>query len=77
MEVFTNGVFPATRHRVVVPTEEVRLRHPRQSFVFFVHPDDETVAQPIHGQEPKDVKKYGAKITAKQHLINQFAATYV
>ena len=76
-EVFTNGLFPATRHRVVVPAEEVLRRQARQSFVFFVHPDDETVAQPIHGQQPKDPVKYGSKITARQHLINQFAVTYV
>ena len=35
--------FPATRHRVVVPEQEFRRRSPRQSIVFFVHPDDQVV----------------------------------
>jgi isopenicillin N synthase-like dioxygenase len=45
MEIYTNGVYPATRHRVVVPEEELIRRQPRQSLVFFLQPDAETVAR--------------------------------
>ena len=49
LEVYTNGAYPATRHRVVIPEEEVVRRQPRQSFVLFLQPDAERVAKPIKG----------------------------
>ena len=75
METYTNGLFPATKHRVVIPPEEIRRKSPRQSFVFFVHPDDQVVAKPIKGQDPKK-EKYATGVTARQHVLNQFASTY-
>ena len=41
LEVVSGGRYPATRHRVRVPEQELRRRTSRQSIVFFVHPDDE------------------------------------
>ena len=75
MEIFTNGVFPATRHRVVVPEEEVLRHQPRQSFIFFVNPDDTTICRPIKGEEPKN-EKYRA-VNAKDYYTQQVAATYL
>ena len=49
LEVYTNGAYPATRHRVVIPEEEVVRRQPRQSFVLFLQPDAERVARPLKG----------------------------
>lgn len=74
MEIFTNGLFPATRHRVVVPEAEVLRRQPRQSFVFFIHPNDETLVEPIHGQKP--LKSKYNPITAGDHTRRQFSKTY-
>ena len=73
MEVLTNGLYPATRHRVVVPEEELIRKQARQSFVFFVSPDIETWLTPINGEEPK--KKNFKKIRAGQHTLSQFAKT--
>ncbi len=74
MEIWTNGLFPATRHRVVVPAEETLLRTHRQSFVLFSHPEDDVTVEPIHGEAPKS-DKY-KPINARKHLIQQFLATY-
>ena len=74
LEVFSNGRFPATRHRVVIPEAEIRRKKPRQSFVFFIHPDDVTWVEPINGEKPTDKKYEG--VNARQHLLNQFAQTY-
>ena len=41
LEALSGGRYPATRHRVRVPEQELRRRASRQSIVFFVHPDDE------------------------------------
>ena len=41
LEAMSGGRYPATRHRVRVPEQELRRRTSRQSIVFFVHPDDE------------------------------------
>lgn len=74
MEIFTNGVFPATRHRVVVPAEEALLKKHRQTFAYFVHSDDEVVAEPIHGEEPsKD--KY-RPIKSRTHLVQKFMLSF-
>ena len=75
MEIYTNGVFPATRHRVMVPEEEFSRKRARQSFVFFVNSDDEVTLKPIMGQEPK-LDKY-KPVNAREHMDKLFEATYV
>ena len=47
LEMFTNGSLPATLHRVIIPEEEIKKRTSRQSIVFFVHPDHETMISPL------------------------------
>ena len=47
LEMFTNGSLPATLHRVIIPEEEIKKRASRQSIVFFVHPDHETMISPL------------------------------
>ena len=47
LEMFTNGRLPATLHRVIIPEEEIKQRTTRQSIVFFVHPDHETIISPL------------------------------
>ncbi len=56
MEIFTGGLFPATRHRVVIPEAAATAGDSgssgigsRQSFAFFVHADDEVVLAPAIG----------------------------
>ena len=87
LEAMSGGRYPATRHRVRVPEEEIRRRTRRQSIVFFVHPDDEVgigigignenllyaqvVCSPLTGPDP-----CYPPVTARQHLENRFAATY-
>ena len=71
LEALTGGLFPATRHRVVVPELEIRRRTKRQSIVFFIHPDDAVVCEPLAGPDPRY-----PPVTARQHLENRFAATY-
>ena len=43
------GAWPATRHRVVVPEEELRRKTHRQSIAFFVQPDDQVLCEPLTG----------------------------
>ncbi len=65
-EILTNGRYIATRHRVVVPEEEAHSLQPRQSLVFFVNTDEETLLQPVKGEEPRS-EKYGP-IKAKDNF---------
>lgn len=74
LEIFTNGQFPATLHRVVIPHEEVKRRQGRQSIVFFLHPESDTLVEPLINLE-KTNKKY-LPITALDHVNKRFAATY-
>ena len=71
LEALTGGLFPATRHRVVVPELEWRRRTRRQSIAFFIPPDDAVVCEPLGGPDPRY-----PPVTARQHLENRFAATY-
>jgi len=72
MEMWTNGDYPATVHRVMIPEEEVTRRCARQSIVFFVHPDDEVLVEPLSNENPA---KYPS-ITALKHVQNRFSQTY-
>ena len=71
LESLSGGRFPATRHRVLVPLEELRRRAHRQSIVFFVHPDDEVEIAPLGGP----MAAY-PPVTARGHLEARFQATY-
>ena len=72
LEMFTNGRLPATLHRVIIPEEEIKKRAIRQSIVFFVHPDHETMISPLptylgdHEKERKDVEKERAATKTKE-----------
>jgi len=71
LESMSGGYWPATRHRVVVPLEEITRKTKRQSIPFFVHPDDDVLCQPLTGPD----SRY-PPVTAIQHLENRFASTY-
>lgn len=71
LENLTCGEFPATRHRVRIPEEEITRQCRRQSVVFFVHPDNAVVCSPLSGPDPRY-----PPVTAKQHLDNRYSATY-
>jgi len=71
LENLTGGRYPATKHRVRIPQEEVRRRCKRQSIAFFVHPDDAVLCSPLSGPDPAY-----PPVTAKQHLENRFSETY-
>ena len=47
LEIYTNERLPATLHRVVIPEKEVKRRCTRQSIVFFVQPNNETLISPL------------------------------
>jgi hypothetical protein len=40
-EMLTNGLYPATRHRVIIPEAEWKQRVARQSIAVFIHPNDD------------------------------------
>merc|ERR1712106_389521 len=71
LEMWTGGLFPATRHRVIIPEEEVLKSVPRQSIVFFVHPDNEVVVEPVDS----DAKNYSA-VVALDYVERRFSETY-
>ena len=57
LEIYTNGKLPATVHRVIVPDEEIKRKVSRQSIVFFVHPDHETMIYPLPKFQESDEAK--------------------
>ncbi len=75
MEIFTNGGYTATRHRVVVPKEELVRRTHRQSFAFFVNVDDAVTLQPLDGEEPK-CDRY-KPVNSREHMDALLNATYI
>ena len=82
LDSWTNGEFPALRHRVVIPEHFGRGRH---SMAFFVHPDNEIEIEPFDVKIAKPnqetapcrlQKKKRGVITAYQHLQRRFRETY-
>jgi len=70
LEMWTGGLFPATRHRMIIPEEEVLKSVPRQSIVFFVHPDNDVVVEPVDS----DAKDYSA-VVALDRVQRRFSET--
>ena len=78
MEIYTNGVFPSTRHRVVIPEEEVLRRRSRQSIAVFIQPDNDVVPRPLglgSGEEPAKID-YMSGLTTRQRTFKRYASTY-
>lgn len=82
LAAWTRDQLPALRHRVVVPELCGRGRH---SIAFFVHPDNETLIEPIDTKISEAVpesipcrllKKKNGVLTAYQHLQRRFRETY-
>ena len=57
-------------HRVLLPDDEIKWRTVRQSMAFFVHPDNEVMAECIDGSN-----KY-PPITAREDTDRRLNATY-
>lgn len=70
MQRWTADKLISTKHRVLIPEEEVKQRTVRQSLAFFVHPDNEVMIESLDGS-----KKH-PPITSMGYLQQRFAATY-
>lgn len=75
MELWTNGLFKSTLHRVVFLPEHKHLD--RYSMPFFVHPDDNIPLSPVPSKHvDQSSKTDGHILTAGEHLRNRLDATY-
>jgi len=78
LEKWTSGYFPATKHRVIIPTTEIKQRISRYSFAYFFAPDNETIVSPIvcsplcRTTQQTDIEP----ITAYQHVKNRVQEAY-
>ncbi|KAL5009738.1 hypothetical protein ScPMuIL_012043 [Solemya velum] len=70
LQRWTSDAIIAAKHRVLIPEEERKKELPRQSFAFFVHPDDEVMIECLDGSN-----KY-EPVTGKGYLDMRFAVTY-
>ncbi|XP_060085102.1 uncharacterized protein LOC132564468 [Ylistrum balloti] len=70
MQRWTADYLTATKHRVLIPEEELRRRNSRQSIAFFIHPDDEVMIECL------DKSNKYQPITSYDYLQERFAATY-
>ena len=50
LELISGGVYPATRHRVIIPDEVIIRGSSRQSIAFFLHPNKDILCKPLTGQ---------------------------
>ena len=70
METWSSGRLRATRHRVVIPREELLRRRARQSIAMFVDPDDDVMVRPLDGDARFAPVNSGESVRAK------FSKTY-
>eukprot|EP00092_Neocalanus_flemingeri_P012301 GFUD01013259.1.p1 GENE.GFUD01013259.1~~GFUD01013259.1.p1 ORF type:complete len:314 (+),score=82.24 GFUD01013259.1:50-991(+) len=72
LEMWTGGRYPATKHRVIIPEEEIKKSAPRQSIVFFVHPDNQVVVKSLD-----DSTNDYVAVVALDHVQKRFSETYI
>ena len=81
LEMYTNGRLPATLHRVVIPEDEIKRKSIRQSIVFFVNPNNETVVSPLPGfvetNDDKNGSTNGRATTKTKEFTNGYQAVSV
>ena len=81
LSYWTGGLLKSTVHRVKFPAKAQETGQDRYSIVFFSHPNDETLLEPVPSDRVRSITGRGANkekvpITAKQHLDKRLAATY-
>ncbi|XP_037035049.1 UPF0676 protein C1494.01-like isoform X2 [Bradysia coprophila] len=75
LEFWSNGYFPATKHRVLIPEAEIKKKTPRQSIVYFHHPDNSAIVTPLGAKNPIDKNEYGS-INAGDYAQQRLDSTY-
>lgn len=81
LSYWTGGILKSTIHRVKFPQKVQETGQDRYSIVFFSHPNDDALLEPVPSEIVRSVKNRGANsatnvITAKEHLDKRLAATY-
>lgn len=80
LSYWTAGLLKSTIHRVKFPAKAQELGQDRYSIVFFSHPNDDTLLEPVPSELIRNIKGRGANkdnlITARQHLDKRLNATY-
>ncbi|CCE80030.1 Piso0_003127 [Millerozyma farinosa CBS 7064] len=81
LSYWTAGLLKSTIHRVKFPKEAQESGRDRYSIVFFSHPNDDTLLEPVPSELIRSIANRGANVestllTAKQHLDKRLASTY-
>ena len=81
LSYWTAGLLKSTIHRVRFPAKFQETDQDRYSIVFFSHPNDESLLEPVPSELVRSRKGRGANkdttlLTAKEHLDKRLAATY-
>ncbi|EGW35501.1 uncharacterized protein SPAPADRAFT_58740 [Spathaspora passalidarum NRRL Y-27907] len=81
LSYWTAGLLKSTIHRVKFPKEVQETGQDRYSIVFFSHPNDDALLEPvpcsvIRNREGRGANNAEVKITAREHLQRRLAATY-
>lgn len=83
LSFWTGGLLKSTVHRVKFPPENLVNGRDRYSIVFFSHPNDDALLEPVPSDIVQSKGDRGANranvegITARQHLEKRFVGTYV
>lgn len=82
LSYWTAGILKSTVHRVRFPESSVMENKDRYSIVFFSHPENDTLLEPIPSDIVRKVEGRGANnntefLTAKQHLDKKLNKTYL
>lgn len=82
LSFWTAGVLKSSIHRVKFPKKAQETGQDRYSIVYFCHPSDATLLEPVPSPIVAQVKNRGANregqkvLTAQEHLQKRLAATY-
>ncbi|XP_076350440.1 uncharacterized protein LOC143247019 [Tachypleus tridentatus] len=48
LSIWSNGLYPAIFHRLLIPNDEAERQRERSSFVYFLVPDKNVTVEPLH-----------------------------
>lgn len=77
LSYWTNGYLKSTIHRVRFPQELLDSGKGRYSIVFFAHPGDKTLLEPVPSKKIAEIKGRGASYHMQKHGISQTAGEHL
>ncbi|XP_076344008.1 putative iron/ascorbate oxidoreductase DDB_G0283291 [Tachypleus tridentatus] len=70
LSIWSNGLYPAIFHRLLIPNDEAERQRERSSFVYFLVPDKNVTVEPLHSTIPT------IPLNSSKYITEKYLATF-